>query len=68
MAYKDKTKLISYNNKYNAEKYDRVTAMLPKGEKELLKEHADARGESVNSFINRAIRETMERDKEKPGG
>ena len=26
--------------------------------------HADAQGESVNAFINRAISETMERDKE----
>ena len=26
--------------------------------------HAAARGESVNSFINRAVQETMERDNE----
>ncbi len=28
-----------------------------------IKAHAEARGESVNGFINRAISETMERDK-----
>ena len=63
MAYKDRTKLISYNNQYNTEKYDRVTVMLPKGGKENLKTHAAARGESVNAFLQRAIQETMERDR-----
>lgn len=56
-----------WQNKYIAKTYDRINLTVPKGEKELLKEHAAARGESVNSFINRAIREAMERDKEKPG-
>ena len=64
MAYKDKSKAIAYINQYNAQKYDRVTVMLPHGEKEALKEHAAANGESVNAFINRAIQEAMERDKE----
>ena len=31
--------------------------------REQIKAHASARGESVNGFINRAIEETMERDK-----
>ena len=63
MAYKDRTKLISYNNQYNTEKYDRVTVMLPKGGIEKLKTHDAARGESVNAFLQRAIQETMERDR-----
>lgn len=63
MAYKNKAQAIAYINKYNAEKYDRVTVMLPRGEKEAVKEHATAQGEKVNTFIARAIRETMERDK-----
>lgn len=46
---------IKYNNQFNAEKYDRVTIMLPKGRKEHLKALAAARGESVNSYIIRAI-------------
>ena len=29
--------------------------------------HAEAHSESVNGFINRAIEETMERDKAAPG-
>lgn len=59
--------MIAYNNQYNAGKYDRVTIMLQKGEKEGIRKHAVARGESVNSFIKRAIVETMERDKMETG-
>ena len=33
-----------------------------KGQKDIIKAHAEARGESVNGFIGRAIDETMERD------
>ena len=33
--------------------------------RELIKAHAEAQGESVNVFINRAIAETMERDDER---
>lgn len=51
-------------NKYMKENYDRVlVTMKPKGRKEEIQAHAQARGESVNAFINRAITETMERDK-----
>ncbi len=49
-------------NKYNAKNYDRVNLTMPKGRKETIKSHAAALSESVNSFINRAIDETMERD------
>ena len=62
MAYKDKSKAIEYNNEYNRDAYDRVSLMLPKGQKAIIKAHADAHGESLNGFINRAIKETMERD------
>lgn len=31
---------------------------------EKVQEHAERKGESVNSFINRAINETIEREKE----
>ncbi len=49
-------------NKYMAANYDRVNLTMPKGNKEIIQVHAEARGESVNAFINRAITETMERD------
>ena len=50
-------------NKYMKENYDRVNLTVPKGKKDAIKAHAESRGESVNSFINRAIDETMQRDK-----
>lgn len=49
--------------KYNAANYDRVELRLDKGMKEELKVHAAKHGDSsLNGFVNRAIRETMERD------
>lgn len=50
-------------NKYVANNYDRVLVTMPKGQKDIIKTHAESRGESVNAFIGRAIAEAMERDK-----
>ncbi len=36
---------------------------MPKGKKDIIKAHAESKGESVNSFINRAVDETIERDR-----
>lgn len=49
--------------KYNAKAYDRINIAVPKGEKAIIQAHAEARGESVNRFVQRAISEAMERDK-----
>ena len=49
-------------NKYMAKAYDRINLTVYKGEKETIQAHAQKRGESVNGFINRAIREAIERD------
>ena len=51
-------------NKYVRENYDRINVTFPKGKKDVVRAHAEACGESVNGFINRAIDETMERDHE----
>lgn len=53
-------------NKYRDKTYDRVEITLPKGRKAELQAHAQARGESLNGFIGRAIDETVERDKSIP--
>ena len=49
-------------NKYVKANYDRINVTMPKGQREVIKAHADAHSESVNAFINRAISETIERD------
>ena len=49
-------------SKYMKENYDEIKVRIAKGEKEVIKTHAEAHNESVNAFINRAIQETMERD------
>ncbi len=49
-------------DRYNAKTYDEIKVRVFKGEKGLIKAYAEARGESVNAFINRAIQEAMERD------
>ena len=54
-------------HKYVKANYDRLDLTVQKGQKEIIKAHAEARGESVNGFINRAISETIERDKIAPG-
>lgn len=46
-------------SKYMKENYDEIKVRVEKGQK-IIKAHAEARGESVNGFIGRAIDETME--------
>ena len=53
-------------NRYIAKAYDRINLTVPKGQKEIIKTHAESRGESVNAFLNRAAQETMERDNAGP--
>lgn len=50
-------------NKWQKNNVDRVNLTMPKGEKDVVRSHAELRGESLNGFINRAIEETMARDK-----
>lgn len=51
--------------KYNSANYDQIQLRVVKGKKEKIILHAGSTGESVNTFINRAIDEAMDRDKEK---
>lgn len=53
-------------NKYIAKTFDRINLTVKKGNKDIIKAHAEAfDGGSVNAFINRAIDEQMQRDKER---
>jgi hypothetical protein len=55
----------AYKNKFISENYDRINLTVPKGSKATLQAHVSKTNESVNSFINRAIWETMERDEQR---
>ena len=63
-----KTKTNSQiKNDYAKKAYDDIRLQVKKGKKELIKAHAEAHDKSLNSFINRAIDETMERDNKETG-
>ena len=49
-----------YKNEFSSKNYDAVRLMVQKGEKEFLKSHAAERGESLNAWINRAIKRQLE--------
>lgn len=54
---------ISYNNSFIAQSYDRINLTVPKGQKAVIKAHAEKHDKgSVNAFIQRAIHETITRD------
>lgn len=53
-----------YKNKWQAENCERISLVVKKGSKAKIQAHAESRGESLNGFIKRAIKETISRDKE----
>lgn len=48
--------------KYLKERVDTLRIRVPKGQSDVIKDHAAAHGESMNRFVVRAINETMRRD------
>lgn len=63
MGYTEAAKKATY--KQRTEKLDRMEIYVPKGEKDVIKEHANKTGESVSAFVYRAIKETIENDASK---
>lgn len=49
--------------KYLKESVEDIKIRVPKGQKAIIKAHADRQQESMNQFVIRAINETMERDR-----
>ena len=45
-------------------KFELIQIRVPQGEKEKFAAHAKEMGESLNSFVKRAICETMEKDQD----
>ena len=65
MAYADKKKATKNQNRWIAEKYDRINLTVPKGQKAVVQEYAECCHMSVNRFIWEAIVEKMEKDPER---
>lgn len=51
-----------YKNDWQKEHTDRIILVVPKGQKEIIHDHAQMHSESLNGFIKRAIEETMKND------
>ena len=51
--------------KYLMESVEDIRIRVPKGDKAKVQEHAASMGESMNSFVIRAIDETMEHDNQR---
>ena len=47
--------------KYLTESVEDIKIRVPKGQKAIIKAHAEQQGESMNQFVTRAINDTMER-------
>lgn len=58
----EKVNQIKRQNEFIAEKYDRFTLTFPKGMKEKYKAYAEAKGMSLNGYINKLIAEDMKQD------
>lgn len=60
---------LAANRRYDEKAYDRVNVLIRKDAKlnrEFLRSHAEARGESLNGFILRAVAEVVDRDNATP--
>lgn len=49
-------------NKYVKNNYDKILFTIPKGKREVLKDFAEAQGESVNSYIKQAVKQRIKAD------
>lgn len=53
------------SQKWQAEKVDDLRIRVPKGCREIIREHAATQGETINAFVLCAIAEAMKRDNSK---
>ncbi|MDE6763760.1 MAG: hypothetical protein K2J73_08790 [Oscillospiraceae bacterium] len=51
-------------HKYVKNNYDRINLTVYKGQREIIRNHAERQDETLNGFVNRAIAELMEREGE----
>lgn len=55
MAFSDKQAAFRYINKYQKEKYDRITVMASKGKKEEYTEAAKSKNMKLSAFISYCV-------------
>lgn len=58
---------VKANARYDAKAYDKILLRIRRDAElngAVIRTHAEARGESLNSFLLRAVAETIERDNE----
>lgn len=63
-TYKGYTQAHNEAHKRYMRGYVEIRARVTQEQRDAIQAHAENRGESVNGFIQRAIREAIERDKE----
>lgn len=49
--------------KYNAKNYDKICVRIKRGQRDILKAHADKQGKSLNGWIVSAIKAKLKQDK-----
>ena len=62
ISEKKKASNKKWNDTNMKDRYERIQLVVPKGRKETIQAHAKLHDKSLNAFINRAIKETIERD------
>lgn len=50
--------------KWNENNLDRLYINVPKGQKDIIKAIAESKGESLNSYVGKAIQKQLEEDQE----
>ena len=61
MAYAKKEDAIAYVNKYQKEKYDRITVMAKKGKKSEYEAAAKLKNMKLSAFIQDCVEKELER-------
>lgn len=54
------------SNKYNAKAYDRIALQVKKGQRDIIRQHAESKGLSLNGYINKLISDDMNAGQAEP--
>lgn len=54
------------NEKYNAKAYDQIKVLVKKGKRDVIRQHAESKGLSLNGYINKLISDDMNAGQAEP--